>query len=403
MRSGAVAGVTNPEPKAHPWTAETDFDLDNVNHVADRGITSAGGHGYTVPNGSSLAVAGLDSNCNLGGGSIDSRPGPEGDAARAQALQHLFTVQMRLGLFDPLDSSQFAMLGEENVATENNQQLALEAARQGVVLLKLQNGTLPLNPGLGQLALLGPCLEVRAGGYSKSGTGGTYTGSAASAIANYSGSQPVVVLGCADPKMVMGKRKSSAIDCEEDSEGFAAAVKAATTAVSTIVSIGIDGSFEGENGDYRAFTGIGLPGAQLKLVQSVAAAAPAPIIVTVSGSSVDLSSIKANPNVGAIVWVGYGGEAAGQALADVLFGVHNPDGKLTTTFYPADYPDQWTQGVDPYTGGVSSPRNASYFDSHMRPNKTTGNPGRTHRFCTLHLISAQHILVISLATASRCY
>jgi hypothetical protein len=34
---------------------------------------------------------------------------------------------------------------------------------------------------------------------------------------------------------------------------------------------GIDGSFEGENGDYRAFTGIGLPGAQAELVASVAA------------------------------------------------------------------------------------------------------------------------------------
>jgi|EP01043_Picozoa_sp_COSAG02_P003117 beta-D-xylosidase 4 len=384
MYSGAVAGVTNPEPKAHPWAQDSELQLgpDDVNRVADRGIGSAGGHGYSIPNGSSLASAGLDSNCNLGGGSIDSRTGPEGDAARAQALEHLFTVQMRLGLFDPLEGNRFAALDGENVATENNQQLALDAARQGIVLLQNLHSTLPLEPGLGQLALLGPCLEVRAGGYSKSGTGGAYTGSAVSAIANYSGSQPVIVVGCADPKFVMGKRKSSAIDCAEDSEGFAAAVQAATTAASTIVSIGIDGSFEGENGDYRAFAGIGLPGAQLKLVQSVAAASPSPIIVTVSGSSVDLSPIKAHPNVGAIVWIGYGGEAAGQALADVLFGVHNPDGKLTTTFYPTTYPDQWVQGTDPYTGGVSSPRNASYFDSHMRPNKTTGNPGRTHRFCT---------------------
>ena len=50
-------------------------------------------------------------------------------------------------------------------------------------------------------------------------------------------------------------------------------------AAATVVSIGIDGSFEGENGDYRAFAGIDLPGAQAKLVETVAAAAPHPIIV----------------------------------------------------------------------------------------------------------------------------
>jgi len=56
-------------------------------------------------------------------------------------------------------------------------------------------------------------------------------------------------------------------------------VKAAGSAKATIVAIGIDGSFEGENGDFRAFGGIALPGAQAKLVTAVAAAAPKPIIV----------------------------------------------------------------------------------------------------------------------------
>ena len=151
MRSGAVAGVTNPEPKTHPWAFDHVAELD---HSADRGITSAGGHGYTVPNGSSLASAGLDSNCNLGGGSIDSRPGPDGDAARAEALEHLFTVQMRLGLFDPLDGNRFTALNGENVATEDNQQLALEAARQAIVLLENRNSILPLSSSAKKIAVV---------------------------------------------------------------------------------------------------------------------------------------------------------------------------------------------------------------------------------------------------------
>jgi hypothetical protein len=58
----------------------------------DRGITSAGGHGYQLPAGASLASSGLDNNCNLGGGSVG------GDrAARVGALTHLLAVQLRLG------------------------------------------------------------------------------------------------------------------------------------------------------------------------------------------------------------------------------------------------------------------------------------------------------------------
>ena len=52
----------------------------------------------------------------------------------------------RLGLFDPLDGSPFASLGGDDVGTEASQQLALEAARQGIVLLKVRS--------------LSPCLSL---------------------------------------------------------------------------------------------------------------------------------------------------------------------------------------------------------------------------------------------------
>eukprot|EP00966_Prymnesium_polylepis_P080449 1863950-Prymnesium_polylepis.1 len=85
--------------------------------------------------------------------------------------------------------------------------------------------------------------------------------------------------------------------------------------------------------------------------------------------------------MGAIIWSGYLGQLGASALADTIFGRSNPSGRLTTTFYPASFIDVWKPGIDPYIHGATTPaRNASYFDVHMRPNATSGNPGRTCKF-----------------------
>lgn len=97
----------------------------------------------------------------------------------------------------------------------------------------------------------------------------------------------------------------------------------------------------------------------------MAKAAKQPIVVVVmTGGAVDLSTVRATPNVGAIVWCGYPGQSGGQAMTDVLFGAYNPGGRLPYTIYPAAF------------------TNTSMFDRHMRPNTTSGNPGRTYRFYT---------------------
>ena len=126
-------------------------------------------------------------------------------------------------------------MDETAVGSAAHQALALEAARQGIVLLKHTAGVLPFKRGGGSPVLIGPTLEVRKGGYSTSGSDGNLTGTTASAIASYAGgggSAPpmAVVVGCADPATRMGKRHSSAIDCAYDAEGFAAAVAAAKAA-----------------------------------------------------------------------------------------------------------------------------------------------------------------------------
>jgi len=62
------------------------------------------------------------------------------------ALVNTLTVQMRLGMFDGEPSAQeYGKLGPKDVCKPAHQELALEAARQGIVLLKNTGPVLPLS------------------------------------------------------------------------------------------------------------------------------------------------------------------------------------------------------------------------------------------------------------------
>lgn len=89
-----------------------------------------------------------------------------------KALLNLFSVQLRLGLFngDPR-KGKFGSFGAQDVCTSEHKTLALEAARQGIVLLKNDKKFLPLKRGVDfSLAVIGPLAN------NASLLGGDYTG-----------------------------------------------------------------------------------------------------------------------------------------------------------------------------------------------------------------------------------
>ncbi|CAM8973294.1 unnamed protein product [Rhodiola kirilowii] len=264
------------------------------------------------------------------------------------ALINTLTVQMRLGMFDGEPSAQpYGNLGPMDVCTPPHQELALEAARQGIVLLKNQGPVLPLSPRRHKtVAVVGPNSDVTQTMI------GNYAGVACAYITPLQGleryTKAVHQQGCID------------VHCM-DVGLFDEAVDAAREADATVLVMGLDQTIEAE---FRDRDGLLLPGHQQELISRVASASRGPtILVLMSGGPIDITFAKNDPKIAGIVWAGYPGQSGGSAIADVLFGTHNPEGKLPMTWYPQEYL-----------------KNLPMTTMSMRPSHSTGYPGRTYRF-----------------------
>jgi beta-D-xylosidase 4 len=105
--------------------------------------------------------AGLDLNCGRFLGQYTEGAVKQGlidEASINNAVSNNFATLMRLGFFDGDPRKQpYGNLGPKDVCTSANQELAREAARQGIVLLKNSPGSLPLNAkAIKSLAVIGP-------------------------------------------------------------------------------------------------------------------------------------------------------------------------------------------------------------------------------------------------------
>lgn len=102
-----------------------------------------------------------------------------------------------------------------------------------------------------------------------------------------------------------------------------AAVALARTSDVAIVVAGI------EEGEFRDRAFLGLPGHQTELIERVAVTGTPVVVVLIGGSAITMPWLE---RVDAVLHAWYPGEAGGDAVADVLFGDHNPSGRLPVTF-----------------------------------------------------------------------
>ncbi|MBN1138465.1 MAG: glycoside hydrolase family 3 C-terminal domain-containing protein [Anaerolineae bacterium] len=109
-------------------------------------------------------------------------------------------------------------------------------------------------------------------------------------------------------------------------DAMEAAVELASKSDVAIVVAGLTDEWESEGFDR---VDMELPGRQAELIERVATANPNTVVVLNVGSPVAMRWID---KAAAVVQVWYGGQEAGNAIADVLFSDVNPSGKLPTTF-----------------------------------------------------------------------
>jgi beta-glucosidase len=97
-----------------------------------------------------------------------------------RSLKRLFTARFRLGMFDPPEMVKYAQTPESEIDSDAHRALALEAARESMVLLK-NDGALPLRSDIQKIAVFGPLAE------SISVLRGNYAGTASRATTALAG------------------------------------------------------------------------------------------------------------------------------------------------------------------------------------------------------------------------
>lgn len=232
-----------------------------------------------------------------------------------RAVRRVLKLKFQLGLFESpyVDVDRAAKI----VHSTQNQDLALRAGREGIVLLKNENNVLPLQKNLKSVAVLGPNaddISNQLGDYSPRKVPQHVT-TVLEGIKSAVSPQTKVVhaRGCD----VTGTDKS----------GFAEAVQAAKNADVAIVVVGeitnVDHGTDGEGNDVAS---LDLSGVQEDLIRAVFETGTPTVVVLINGRP--LSTRWTSEHVPALLEAWEPGERGGEAVADVLFGNYNPTGRL---------------------------------------------------------------------------
>ncbi|MGZ3915941.1 MAG: glycoside hydrolase family 3 C-terminal domain-containing protein [Flavisolibacter sp.] len=276
--------------------------------------------------------AGVDNHCLGYPGAVRTaiQRGLLDESSLDTAVARLLRARFKLGMFDADSLNPFASIPYSVVNSAPHRQYAIELASQSIVLLKNKNHILPFSKNIRSIAVIGPNAA------DKEVPLGNYNGEPAHVITVLEGiqneldrsAQLVYQKGCYIIDTVGYRREAD----------YQPAIKAAAQADVIVFVGGISPRLEGEDlpvnvpgfkgGDK---TDLNLPAVQTDLLKALKKTGKPVILVLMNGSALSINWEK--ENIDAIVEAWYGGEGAGQAIADILFGKENPSARLPITFY----------------------------------------------------------------------
>jgi beta-glucosidase len=252
-----------------------------------------------------------------------------------EAVRRVLTVKFEKGLFDrpyaDADNYKTAFLQDDAV------NLAREAAAKSCVLLKNENGVLPLSPQVRKIALIGPFADN-----AQELVGPWHSCAHASDLISLAEAmrhelnfdfQLSVARGC--PMLDPGAAKiplniadfSPVRERPLGSNEIANAVALAKTADVVVLALGEPLDWSGES---ASRTDLGLPGRQQQLFDAVEATGKPVVVVLFNGRPLALPRIA--QKAAAILEAWFPGGEGADGVAEVLFGDVDPSGRLTTTF-----------------------------------------------------------------------
>lgn len=235
-------------------------------------------------------------------------------AVRAGQLDESVLDDRARAVLRLVDKGEHVLSLHETADFEAHHQLAREVAQQSIVLLKNNDGLLPLAPDT-KLAVIGEFARTPR-----------YQGAGSSQV------NPTRVDAALDALQAAFENVSWAPgfgidDASRDAELADEAVAAAGQADVAVVFLGLPGSYESEGYDR---THMQLPPSQLALLTRLAEVGTPLVVVLSNGSVVELGEVTSR--AGALLESWLTGQAGGSAVADVLTGAVNPSGHLAETF-----------------------------------------------------------------------
>jgi beta-glucosidase len=261
------------------------------------------------------------------------RDGTLAESQLDELVAPMLAAKFRLGLFDDpyVDPAE----AERIVGSDSHREVALEAARKTITLLKNDGGMLPLDDRkIKTIAVIGPNADrLMLGGYS---------GKPKKFITLLDGvrkraGENIEVLYHEGCKITLGEPGTQVneirlADPEDNRRGIAEAVKVAERADVVVLAIGGNEQTSREGyglnhlGDRAS---LDMVGQQDELVDAIVATGKPIVGILFNGRPLSIGNL--NEKAKAICECWYLGQESGQAVAEVLFGDVNPSGKLPIT------------------------------------------------------------------------